>query len=222
MDGNRRWALIRNQPIIKGYEKGLQTLIRTAEAAVHMGIEVLTVYAFSTENWNRSKEEKEAVFQLIEDSLKEYRQKLTLGGIQVNTIGDLSKLPSSLQKGLLSIKKETSRGKKLKLFLALNYGGRDEILRSVKKILQDYDQNLISKEELTEKRFSTYLDTASIEDPDLLIRTSGEKRVSNFLLWQISYSEIYVTETLWPDFSKKDFEEAVLDYQTRQRRLGAL
>ncbi len=221
MDGNRRWALIRNKPISRGYEKGLETLIKITEAASQMGVKVLTVYAFSTENWNRCEEEKKVVFQLIEKSLIEYRKKLVLAGVRIDTIGELSRLSPSLQESLLQTKRDTIRGEKLKLILALNYGGRDEILRSVKKILQDYDQKLIRREEITEKRFSKYLDTASVQDPDLFIRTSGEKRLSNFLLWQSSYSEFYVTEKLWPDFSKKDFEEALLDYQTRQRRLGA-
>jgi len=220
MDGNRRWSLENNLPILEGYRKGIESLIKITEAASDIGVQTLTVYAFSTENWTRSEEEVGFIFSLMEKALYQNKSRLRRGGISLKTIGNLAKLPSSLQTALQDVKEATSDNQKLQLVLAINYGGRDEILRSVKKLLQDFEKNLLKKDQIDEELFSSYLDTSSFKDPDLLIRTSGEQRISNFLLWQISYSEIYITDTTWPDFAKEDLWKAVLDYQARQRRLG--
>lgn len=220
MDGNRRWANLRKVPIVTGYRRGAENLITILRAAKKLGIQTLTTYAFSTENWLRPRNEVKLLMYLMESYLLEFKEELKENGVCLKTIGDLSRLSPSLQRVFEEVKEETSQGKEITFVLAINYGGRDEILRSVRKILEDHDKQLLDKENFTEEIFVKYLDTYQIKDPDLLIRTSGERRISNFLLWQISYSEIHITDTLWPDFSVEDLCLAIGEYQNRHRRGG--
>jgi len=221
MDGNRRWAQKKSVPSLGGHWAGAQTLTTVVNAAAEIGIKVLTVYAFSTENWARPQEEVNGLLELLEVFLKEQQAAMLEGGVRLQTIGNISCFPQRLQDAIQTTKDMTSSGEKIELVLALNYGGRDDIKRALQEIVEDYSNHLLSKSDLTELLISQYLDTAKWQDPDLLIRTSGELRLSNFLLWQISYAEIYVTETLWPDFTHLDLYDAILEFQHRQRRIGA-
>lgn len=221
MDGNRRWAKKRLLPALAGHAVGAKTLKTIVNAAIDFHVEQLTVFAFSTENWFRSQEEVDSIFKVLETFLIKERDEMVKKGIALDTIGDLSKLPEKLLNIVLESKKITSSGKKIRLVLALNYGGRDEIARAIKKMAWDLKENKLTPEEITEELISQYLDTEHGKDPELLIRTSGEMRISNFLLWQISYAEIYVTDRLWPDFSKNDLKLAIEEYMRRDKRLGA-
>lgn len=221
MDGNRRWAQKQGLPSLAGHWAGAQTLTHIIRAAGELGIKAVTVYAFSTENWMRPPEEVEGLLELTETYLLEQRPAMIQEGVRLETIGDLSRFPPKLIKTIEESKKATSSGKTIDLVLALNYGGRDDIKRALSAIAKDCSNKKISNHEITEQTISKYLDTAKWQDPDLLIRTSGEMRLSNFLLWQVSYAEMYVTEVLWPDFTPQHFYEAVLDYQRRNRRVGA-
>ncbi|MDF2576550.1 MAG: uppS [Chlamydiales bacterium] len=220
MDGNRRWAKQHGMLPIMGHFYGSETLQEITEIAADLGIKALTVYSFSTENWKRSTEEVQSLFALFTHVLRQKCQRMVEKGIRLNTIGDISRLPDHLQEAIAETKAATSKCTKIDLVLALNYGGRDDIKRAVLNIMDDYGSGKIKKEAVTETFFSTYLDTAAWQDPDLVIRTSGEMRLSNFLLWQICYSEIHVTDVLWPDFSKEHLVAALLDYQKRDRRMG--
>lgn len=217
MDGNRRWAKQKGFPVLVGYWKGADNLTRIVRAASEMGIKILTVYAFSTENWNRSPEEVSALLHLFKIYLKKQQTLLIKEGISLHTIGNLKKFPRDLQNLVEEVKQTTSKGTKMQLVLALNYGGRDDICRAVKKLISDKS---LENKEITEQLFGQYLDTALWPDPDVLIRTSGEKRQSNFLLWQLSYSEFYYTEALWPDFDEEELSKALSEYQIRNRRFG--
>ena len=218
MDGNRRWAKKNGVSRIVGHKKGAENLTRILKASLSLGIKVLTVFAFSTENWNRSKKEIEALMRLFETYLIKYSHILKREKIRLRTIGDSSKCSRALQKLIDKTKENTADGDKLDLVLAINYGGRDEITRAVKNILNDYDKGM--KNKITENFIASYLDTAFCPDPELVIRTSGELRLSNFLLWQMSYSEFYAIDVLWPDFSERHLLEAILGYQKRERRFG--
>lgn len=220
MDGNRRWARQRGLSPIIGHWQGAEVLTDIVRAASELGIKTVTVFSFSTENWLRSDEEIEALMNLFEVYLIRNRELMVRDGICLETIGDLSRFPVHLQETFASVKKSTEHCNKINLVLALNYGARDEIRRALLKILELHDQHPLSSEELTENLISRFLDTSRWGDPELMIRTSGELRVSNFLLWQISYTEIHVTEKLWPDFSAKDLLETVIAFQKRDRRLG--
>ncbi len=220
MDGNRRWATLHNKEPIEGHFKGAENLSKIVRFASDLGVRFLTVYSFSTENWQRSKNEVKALMELIKHYLINERDNMVKEGVCLEGIGDLSSLPSDVQEIFYKTRELTKAGTKITLTLALNYGGRDELVRSMRKILVDYEMNKFTKDEVTEELVGQYLDTKNILDPDLLIRTSGEMRISNFLLWQLSYSEIFVTKTLWPDFSEKNLLEAIYNYQTRLRRLG--
>ncbi len=220
MDGNRRWAKNLGLPMSAGHWRGAERLIQIVRAAKELGIKILTVYAFSTENWGRSAVEVKALMRLFKTYLKLQQSVMIEEGVRLNTIGDISKFPKDVLKVLEETIAATKDGTKLDLVIALNYGARDELKRAFSAILDDCLAKKISKEELSEELISSYLDTAKWKDPDLLIRTSGERRLSNFLLWQISYAEVYVTDVLWPDFSEKDLLEAVLKYQEREQRLG--
>jgi undecaprenyl diphosphate synthase len=217
MDGNRRWASTKNLPIAMGHWEGAETLSEIVEAAIEIGVKTLTVYAFSTENWSRSYEEVESLMSLFEIYLKQKTQSLINEGIRLRHIGDLSPLPTKLIQELSIAEESTKLGKNLNLVIAINYGGRDEIRRAISKIIQIEG---ITPNDITEELITKHLDTAEINDPDLIIRTSGELRLSNFMLWQASYSEIYSTAVLWPDFKSKEFQKAILDYQQRSRRRG--
>lgn len=219
-DGNRRWAKKRLSTIHEGHREGADTLMEIVKAAQELDIKGITFYSFSTENWNRPPEEVMALMALFTTYLTEQREEMVQSGIKLETIGDLTPLPSYLRETIHATKVATQDCNKISLILALNYGSRNEICRAFRAILDDYDQRCLSKEEINEATISRYLDTYQWGDPDLLIRTSGELRVSNFLLWQISYSEIHVAPVLWPDFTPQHLIEAILDFQGRQRRWG--
>jgi undecaprenyl diphosphate synthase len=220
MDGNRRWARLNNFYTMKGHLEGAEVLNDVVRAAIQLGVQTLTVYAFSTENWNRSESEVESLMKLFELYLVQKKTLMMKEGIRLDAIGDLSRLPLRVKKALQKTRKATEKNQKINLVLAINYGGRDEIRRAIGRILARHDEKKISDTELTEGFISQFLDTNKWGDPDLLIRTSGEMRVSNFLLWQISYSEFYVTDVLWPAFTPQELLRAVLAFQARQRRLG--
>lgn len=220
MDGNRRWAKRNDQPAVFGHWRGASVLIDVVKAAATLGIEVLTVYSFSTENWARSEEEVLALMEVFRHYLRSQKQIMIDEGICLSAIGDLSKLPEDLQEEFSNVQQETSAGKRIRLVLAVNYGARDEMRRCVVKILENFEKGLLKKEEIDSNLISKFLDTADLPDPDLLIRTSGEMRLSNFLLWQLSYAEFFLTDTLWPDFSPQNLLEAVLSFQKRIRRRG--
>lgn len=220
MDGNRRWAKRKGLPILHGHYQGAETLDRIVTAAIDLGIKTLTVYAFSTENWSRALNEVKGLMSLLKVYLLTKREKMKREGVQLDTIGDLSRLPKRVNEILDKTKEITKEGNKLRLVLALNYGSRSEITRAFTRMLDDYQNKKFTKEKIDEEMIGRYLDTQGRKDPELLIRPSGEIRVSNFLLWQISYSEIHFTDVLWPDFTKSDLIKAIADYQKREKRLG--
>lgn len=219
-DGNRRWAKKHRSTASEGHREGADILMEIVKAAKELGVKAITFYSFSTENWNRSREEVTALMALFTSYLIQQREEMIQSGVRLETIGDLRPLPGFLNQAIRDTKQATETCDQIYLILALNYGSRNEMCRAVKAILDDYDHQSFKKEELTEDLISRYLDTAKWRDPDLLIRTSGELRISNFLLWQISYAEIYVTPVLWPDFTPQHLLEAVMDYQNRDRRWG--
>ena len=221
MDGNSRWAKARRLPTLAGHRAGVNTARAILEAAKKLGIKILTLYTFSTENWKRPKKEIEGLFKLLENSLVKEVYKLDENDIRFNVIGDIEALPKNLKKKLEGAIARTRNNSSFILNLALNYGGRQEIVEAVRAIAREAVSGAIGPEDIDETVFSEHLYTKGLPDPDLLIRTSGEKRVSNFLLWQISYSEIYITEKYWPDFNEDDLKKAILDYQRRERRFGA-
>ena len=220
MDGNRRWAKQRGLPPMMGHWEGAEVLTDIVRAASELGIKTMTVYSFSTENWLRPEEEVEALMHLFEVYLIRKKELMVREGIRLDTIGNLARFPKHVQDAFASTQAATDHCRKINLVLALNYGARDEIRRALAKIIELNQKRMISPEDLTEDLISQHLDTSRWGDPELMIRTSGEMRVSNFLLWQISYAEIYVSEKLWPDFSSKDLLEAVAAFQKRGRRLG--
>ena len=216
MDGNGRWALRRGLPRVAGHKKGVDTVRRVTEQCRRLGISVLTLYAFSDENWRRPKQEVGFLMNMLGTFLKAEIATMKTNDIKFRTIGRTERLPASAQEWIEKAVSETAGNAGMVLNLALSYGGRGEILEAVKRI---HSAN-VSASGLTEEVFSSHLDTAGLPDPDLIIRTSGEKRISNFLLWQAAYAELYFTDTLWPDFDEKDLLTAILDYQGRQRRFG--
>lgn len=220
MDGNRRWALKRKLPISIGHLRGAEAIDNIVAACKELGVKVLTLFAFSTENWNRSEGEVNALLNLFYLYLENKKELMIRQGIRFSTIGDLTPFPKKLQDLIDDIRQATSRCEAVELVVALNYGSRHEITRAFKKIIEDIETKKISKQNVTEKLISEYLDTFRWKDPDLLIRTSGEKRLSNFLLWQLSYTEVHVSEVMWPDFSKEHLLNAIKEYQQRQRRFG--
>lgn len=220
MDGNGRWAKQKGLPRVAGHRKGIETVREVVETCVNLGVKFLTLYTFSTENWKRPKEEVSTLMRLIVKSLRDETDELHANGIKLTTIGDLDKLPNTVQAELNDAFKKTSQNSKMVLNLALSYGGRWEIINAVKKIAGLIKDREIDVNDIDMELFSKNLTTGNMPDPDLLIRSGGEFRVSNFLLWQIAYSEIFVTETLWPNFKAKNLLEAVRDYQRRERRFG--
>lgn len=220
MDGNRRWAKNRDLPGSAGHWKGAETFFSIVEYAAEVNIKTLTAYSFSKENWNRSENEIDSLMELFEVQLVKEKQRLCDNGIRLSTIGNLSGFPNSVLDVLHNTMDATKNGTKMELILALGYGSRDEICRAVNGILEDYSEGRLSSKKITEQMISDYLDTSKRKDPDLLIRTGGSQRLSNFLLWQIAYTEVYVSDVLWPDFSKKDFIKALEDFQKRERRFG--
>ena len=220
MDGNRRWAKQKGFPTVYGHWKGAGVVTNILRFASEFGVKVLTLYAFSTENWSRPQKEIDELMRVISFYLKRKKRSMIKESVRLETIGDLSRLPLYVQEILEQTKEATAEGSKIKLVLALNYGGRDEMKRAFVKMAGDLEGGVISKQEISEDLIEKYLDTASLGDPDLFIRTSGELRLSNFLLWQMSYTEVYSTNVLWPDFSRKDLLDAIFEFQKRERRLG--
>ncbi len=218
MDGNGRWAEVRGLPRIEGHRRGLERTKEVIEAAVDLGLRALTLYAFSTENWRRPLAEVTTLMKLLEIYLTKELEVLIKNDIVFRAIGEIQRLPEHIQRIIRIAEEKTSQNKGMILAIALSYSGRDEILRAAKKVLVAG----VKPEELTEEVFQSYLDTAGILPPDLIIRTSGEMRISNFLLWQAAYSEFYFADTLWPDFSKDEFLLAIQDYQRRDRRFGGV
>jgi len=216
MDGNGRWAKSKGKLRIFGHKNGVKAVRDTVEGAAEIGIEYLTLYAFSSENWNRPEKEVNALMTLLVSAINKETKTLMDNNIRLITIGDINKLPSKAQKELQEAITKTKDNTRMNLVLALSYSGRGEILNAVKNIIKDGKE----PEEINESTFQQYLTTKSVPDPELLIRTSGEYRISNFLLWQIAYSELYFTDTLWPDFRRADLYKAILNYQSRERRFG--
>jgi undecaprenyl diphosphate synthase len=220
MDGNGRWARKRGLRREKGHEAGKKSVKKIIESCIELGIKYLTLYAFSTENWNRPKIEIDFLMQLLFLSLNDEFDNLNKNNIKFDTIGNLKRLPKKISNYLEKVKLETNGNSKLTLTLALSYGSRYEIVDALKEISLKVKNNIISSKNIDESVINNHLYTRNLPDVDLLIRTSGEKRISNFLLWQIAYSELYFTEKLWPDFEKKDFYKALISYQNRERRFG--
>ena len=220
MDGNGRWAKKNGFLRAIGHKKGVNSVRATVEASVELGISVLTLYAFSTENWNRPKAEINALMELLVSSLNKEISTFKKNNIQLFSIGEKHTLPNNCQKKLDHVIKETSQNTGLKLVIALSYSSKLEMINSIKNIAQKVADKTIKVDDINEAYFSNKLYTADYPDPDLLIRTSGEYRVSNFLLWQIAYTELYFSPKLWPDFEKNDFINAIIEYQSRERRFG--
>lgn len=220
LDGNGRWAERRNLPRAMGHKAGCETLEKTVEDCVRLGVECLTVYAFSTENWKRSALEVGALMKLLRFYMVKLIDVANKNNVKAVMIGDESRFEPDIRKGIKKLIEATKNNTGMVFAFAINYGGRDEIKRAVENIVDDVESGKISKSEISEELISSYLDTKDLPDPDLLIRTSGELRVSNFLLWQIAYSEFYITDTLWPDFDKEELLKAIESYSHRQRRFG--
>ncbi len=220
MDGNGRWAQNRNLPRMAGHNAGMQTIKEIVKASSALGIKHLTVYAFSTENWKRSVEEVSGIFKLIVIYIEKELKELHENNVKVRVLGDYEKLPQDAVKSLERSLETTKHNTGLQFNIALNYGGRDEILRSVVKLARKVETGELKADEITEEMISDNLYTEGIPDPDLIIRTSGEMRLSNYLLWQCAYSEFVFTDVLWPDFTREDYEKAIEIFQNRKRRFG--
>jgi undecaprenyl diphosphate synthase len=220
MDGNGRWAKLHGQNRLYGHGFGVDSVRDTLKAAVELGVEYLTLYAFSTENWNRPKEEVDGLMKLLVQSISNEVDELLKMGVKLSTIGDINGLPHECIDGLGSACDRTKGNSKINLVLALNYSARWDIKNAITKITEEVLNGSITNLQVTDELISANLSTHSIPDPELLIRTSGENRISNFLLWEIAYTELYFTEVLWPDFRAKDLFEAVKNYQSRERRFG--
>jgi undecaprenyl diphosphate synthase len=220
MDGNGRWAEQRHLPRILGHRKGVETVQSIVDECLNLGISYLTLYAFSSENWGRPQDEVEALMGLLGTFLKKELNQLHKRGIRLMAIGELDRLPKSISKILRDIIRKTADNRRMVLNLALSYGSRNELTRALQKLGKDIAEGRIQADELNEESINEALDTCSIPDPDLLIRTSGEMRISNFLLWQMAYTELYFTEALWPDFSREQLLQALEEYSRRQRRFG--
>ena len=220
MDGNGRWAKKQGKNRTFGHQHGVKTVRETTEAAAELGIKYLTLYTFSTENWNRPKYEVEVLMKLLVKTIDKETKTLNKNNIRLNAIGDLKSLPPASYKQLMKSINATAGNTKMILTLALSYSSRCEIVDAVKKIVEKIKTNDISTESIDQELFSSFLNTHNLPDPELLIRTSGENRISNFLLWQIAYAELYFTDTLWPDFRKEDLYKALIDFQGRERRFG--
>ena len=220
LDGNGRWAKSKGMPRNYGHAQGSKNVEIICEEAYKMGIQYLTVYAFSTENWNRPKEEVDALMKLLRNYMKTCLKTAEKNRMCVRVIGDKSGLDEDIRNRIDELEKATANNDGLHFQIALNYGSRDEIIRAVKKIMLDTKNGLINPQDMTEELFSTYLDTKDIPEPDLMIRTSGEERISNFLLWQLAYTEFYFTDVPWPAFTKAELEKAIAVYNERDRRYG--
>ena len=222
MDGNGRWAKERNLPRTMGHKAGVETIRRIIKESDRLGIKYITLYAFSTENWKRPKEEVDALMKLLVQYLKSEVNNLHENNVRLRVLGDIRELPNHCEKEISDAIELTKNNQGLVLNIAFNYGGRDEIINAVKKIVNDFENGKINKDKITEEVFNNYLYTKGIPDPDLIIRPSGEKRISNFLLWQCAYSEFWYSNVNWPDFKEENLREAIMDYQKRNRRYGGV
>ncbi|MCB0704795.1 MAG: isoprenyl transferase [Saprospiraceae bacterium] len=222
MDGNGRWAKQQGKPRVFGHRNGVKAVRETTEAAAELGVKYLTLYAFSTENWNRPKLEVNALMALLVETIRSEIKTLNENGIRLQAIGDLEKLPARSFKELMNAIENTRHNTRMTLILALNYSAKWEIMKAVKDLAGLVEQGKLTADAIDEDTFADALSTRGIPDPELLIRTSGETRISNFLLWQIAYSELYFTPTFWPDFRKEDLYKAIIDYQDRERRFGKI
>ncbi len=222
MDGNGRWAKKRSLPRIAGHHEGMQTVRKITRFANEVGVKTLTLYAFSTENWKRPRMEVEFLMRLPEEFLGTYLPELTEQNVQVKMMGNIESLPEHTKRAVYKAMEQTSKNDGLTLNFALNYGSRDEIVQAVKQIADDVKDGKLQSETINEDLISSYLMTKNLKDPDLLIRTSGEVRLSNFMLWQLAYTEFCFTDTLWPDFDEESLMDAIESYQKRQRRYGGL
>lgn len=220
LDGNGRWAKAKGMPRNYGHAQGSKNVERICEEAYKMGVKYLTVYAFSTENWSRPKEEVDALMKLLRNYMKTCLKTAAKNRMKVRVLGDKTKLDDDIRKRIEELEKATVDNDGLNFQIALNYGSRDEMIRAMKKMAADCKEGKLEVEDISESVFEAYLDTHDIPDPDLLIRTSGELRLSNYLLWQLAYTEFYFTDVLWPDFTKKELEKAILHYNNRDRRFG--
>lgn len=220
MDGNGRWAQRQGEQRIFGHQHGVRAVRDTTEAAAELGVKFLTLYAFSTENWNRPKAEVDALMELLIQTIHAETATLNKNNIRLLAIGDLQSLPGNCYQQLQEAIAATAANTQMSLVLALSYSSKWELLEAVKRISREVKEGKLDASAINDELFSSYLTTAGIPDPELLIRTSGEYRISNFLLWQIAYSELYFTDKLWPEFSKEDFYAALIDYQQRERRFG--
>jgi undecaprenyl diphosphate synthase len=220
MDGNGRWAEQQGELRIFGHTNGVESVRSAITASGEIGVEFLTLYAFSTENWNRPKEEIDALMNLLVQSITQELDSMNKQGVRLKTIGDIDNLPKSCQLALGDAIDKTKDNKKLTLILALSYSSRWEITNAISNIAQQIEENKLSSNEINEDLISSYLSTSDFPDPELLIRTSGENRISNFLMWQLAYTELFFTDILWPDFNKECFFEAIVDFQNRERRFG--
>ncbi|MBV6643150.1 MAG: isoprenyl transferase [Cyclobacteriaceae bacterium] len=222
MDGNGRWAKKKGAARIFGHRNAIKAVREASEGCAELGVECLTLYAFSTENWARPKIEVDGLMSLLVSTINDEYSTLMENNIRLHSIGEINQLPANAREKLLDTQEKTSGNTGLNLILALNYSGRWDILNATKKIGEKVRKGEIIPEEMTNEIFQSHLSTASFPDPELLIRTSGEKRISNFLLWQMAYTELFFTDVLWPDFRKKDLHEAIISYQQRERRFGLI
>ena len=222
LDGNGRWAKSKGMPRNYGHTMGARDVETVCQAAEELGIKYLTLYAFSTENWNRPQAEVDALMKLLESYLKNCVKTADKNHMRVRIIGEISRLSETFQEKIRQLEESSAKNTGLNLTIAINYGSRDEMLRAMKHMFADCASGKLNAQAIDEACFSSYLDTRDIPDPDLLIRTSGEQRLSNYLLWQLAYSEFYFTDVPWPDFHKKELEEAIAAYNKRERRFGGI
>ena len=222
LDGNGRWAKAKGMPRNYGHAQGSKNVERICEDAYRMGIKYLTVYSFSTENWNRPKSEVDALMKLLRNYMKTCLKTAEKNRMRVRVIGDISRLDADIRERILELEEASKNNDGLNFQIAINYGSRDEMLRAMRKMGRDIKEGRLEPEQISEETFEQYLDTHDIPDPDLLIRTSGELRLSNYLLWQLAYTEFYFTEVPWPDFSKEDLQKAIEQYNQRDRRYGGI
>jgi undecaprenyl diphosphate synthase len=220
MDGNGRWAKSRGKLRISGHQEGAKSVRTAIEVCGELGVKYLTVYAFSTENWSRPQAEVSGLMNLLVSSVDKEFEEINKLGVRIRVIGELDKLPSNVQSKLKFAIENTKNNTALNFVIALSYSGRWDIVNAARKLAQDCKNNVLNPNEINDKVFESYLSTADIPDPELLVRTSGEERISNFLLYQLAYSEFYFTDVLWPDFSKNEFYSAIINFQKRERRFG--
>lgn len=220
MDGNGRWARSHSKPRVFGHQNGVNAVRESAESAAEIGVDYLTLYAFSTENWRRPKQEVNALMELLVKTINSETDTLLKNEIKLNAIGDISSMPEECYKELHLAMERTKDNSRMTLNLALNYSGKWDITQATRKISKDVQKGLINPDEINDTLFNRYLSTAGMPDVELLLRSSGEQRISNFLLWQVAYAELYLTQKLWPDFSREDLYEAIVSFQCRERRFG--